>query len=201
MTTAPFITVSKGGPTEDIADGVYIVTLVDIKGPKTVTARRGVNAGKDVELLDWEFAVDDGGPMAGYMISASSSTASGPKSKLYAFLTALFGGQAPAVGMSFEKPNLVGRRALATIQHDDGGYPIIANLGALPPHLYAPGPVVGVQAPAVPTDQSAMVHRAPAQGAPAVDAPRFNAQGQIPGSGPQTARQQVAGAPQGDLPF
>ena len=60
-----FIEVTQSGP--DIPDGVYPVTLVDIKGPKTVTAQRGPKAGQDIDLLDWEFAVDDG-PNEGVVI-------------------------------------------------------------------------------------------------------------------------------------
>jgi len=125
----PFIEIHQSGP--DIPDGVYPVTLVDIKGPKTVTAQRGPKAGQDIDLLDWEFAVDDG-PHEGVVISATTSTASGPRSKMYAYLTALFNGVAPAIGAKFEKTDLNGRRALATIKKDDGGWLRIENLGAMP---------------------------------------------------------------------
>lgn len=125
----PFITVSQGGV--DIPDGVYPVTLVEIKGPKTVTAQRGPKAGQDIDLLDWVFAVDEG-DHDGTQIEASTSTASGPKSKMYSYLTALYGGIAPQVGASFEVTDLAGRRALATIRKDDNGWPRIENLGAMP---------------------------------------------------------------------
>lgn len=128
----PLIEVKSGGAS-DIPDGVYPVILVDIKGPKTVTAQRGPNAGTDIDLFDWVFAVDQpGDPLDGKEIEASSSTASGPRSKMYAFLTALLNGVAPAVGKGFEKVDLVGRRALATVQRDPDGWPRLVNLGALP---------------------------------------------------------------------
>jgi hypothetical protein len=104
-----FITINKGGPTDDIEDGVYPVVLTAISDPKTVTATRGPNAGKDVDLIDWDFAVDEG-QAEGYEITATTSTASGPKSKMYAYLTALFGGKAPPVGTQLQKEHLVGRR-------------------------------------------------------------------------------------------
>jgi hypothetical protein len=125
----PFISVTASGP--DIPDGVYPVTLVDIKGPKTVTAQRGPKAGQDIELLDWQFAVDDG-PHDGVLIEVSTSLASGPRSKMYGFLTALFNGVAPNIGTNFEKPELVGRRALATVKKDEAGWLRIENLGAMP---------------------------------------------------------------------
>ncbi len=131
----PFIEVTQSGP--DIPDGVYPVTLVDIKGPKTVTAQRGPKAGQDIDLLDWEFAIDDG-PHDGVVISASTSTASGPRSKMYAYLTALFSGVAPQIGSGFEKPDLCGRRALATVKKDDAGWLRIENLGAMPASMVGP---------------------------------------------------------------
>lgn len=150
----PFIEVSQSGP--DIPDGVYPVTLVDIKGPKTVTAQRGPKAGQDIDLLDWDFAVDDG-EHDGVVIQATTSTASGPRSKMYGFLTALFNGVAPQIGAGFEKPDLVGRRALATVKKDEGGWLRIENLGAMPVSMQqqklakatgAPVAVAGSPAPA-----------------------------------------------------
>lgn len=155
----PFIEVSQSGP--DIPDGVYPVVLVDIKGPKTVTAQRGPKAGQDIDLLDWEFAIIDGA-YADTVISASTSTASGPRSKMYAFLTALFNGVAPQIGAGFEKPDLVGRMALATVKKDEGGWLRIENLGAMPVQMQgqrfaqatsAPVTAPGAPAPATPTAQ------------------------------------------------
>lgn len=126
---APFIEISGSGP--DIPDGVYQVILTDIVGPRTVTAQRGPKAGQDIDLLDWKFAVESG-QYENTEIEASTSTASGPRSKMYAFLTALFGGKAPPVGTRLEKEQIVGRSALATLQKDDSGWLRITNLGAVP---------------------------------------------------------------------
>jgi hypothetical protein len=125
----PFIEVKAGGP--DIPDGVYPVILTDIVGPKTVTAQRGPKAGQDVDLLDWIFAIESG-EHENVIVEVSTSTASGPRSKMYAFLTALFGGVAPPIGTALEKADIVGRSALATIQKDDQGWLRITNLGAVP---------------------------------------------------------------------
>jgi hypothetical protein len=125
----PFIEITSGGV--DIPDGVYPVTLVEIKGPKTVTAQRGPKAGQEIDLLDWVFAVDEG-DYDGTPIEASTSTASGPKSKMYSYLTALYNGVAPQVGATFEVSDLAGRRAFATIKKDANGWPRIENLGAMP---------------------------------------------------------------------
>lgn len=129
--TDPFITVTKGGV--DIEDGAYPVVLTGISDPKTVTAQRGPKAGQDIQLIDWTFSIDDTtSPYDGTEIAASTSTASGPKSKMFAYLTALLGGRAPQVGQAFEKGDLIGRLAVATIRKDENGWPRIENLSAMP---------------------------------------------------------------------
>lgn len=130
-----FITVSQGGPSPDtdIPDGVYPVILTELKDPRTVTARRGPKAGQEIDLIDWMFAIDaPGTPVHDRPLDGSTSTASGPRSKMYAWLTALLGGKPPAPQQQFAKTDLVGRMALATISHDEGGWPQIASLGAMP---------------------------------------------------------------------
>lgn len=138
--TDSFITVSQGGPKpeDDIPDGVHLVMVTEIKDPKTVTARRGARAGQEVDLIDWIFAIDEPGtPLHDRIHQDSTSTASGPRSKMYEWLTALFGGRAPAIGQQFRKQDLIGRAALATFNHDEGGWPRIAALGAVPPSMLA----------------------------------------------------------------
>lgn len=125
----PFITIKSGAV--EIPDGVYPVTLVELKGPRPVTAQRGPKAGQEINLIDWIFAIDDG-ELDGTVIEAATSTASGPKSKMFAYLTALFNGKAPAIGANFEPSDLQGRRALATVRTDESGWPRIENLGAMP---------------------------------------------------------------------
>lgn len=130
-----YFTISAGGPTgdNDVPDGVYPVILTAIGEPKTVTARRGPKAGQDIDLIDWTFAIDSPGhPIDARELTESTSTASGPKSKMYAYITALSNGVAPPANAKIAKAQLIGRRALATVSHDEGGWPRISNLGALP---------------------------------------------------------------------
>lgn len=139
----PTITVTSGAP--EIADGVYPVILTKIQGdpdhpenPKTVTAQRGPKAGQDIELWDWYFAIDTPGqPGDAVELNESTSTASGPRSKMYAYLTALRNGIPPQIGESIRFEELYGRTALATIQKDDSGWPRIVNLGAMPASMQA----------------------------------------------------------------
>ena len=100
---------------------------IDISEPRTIYPQTGPNAGKEVQLRDWTFALEDGNEVTG-----SASTASGPKSKTYAWLTALLGGTPPAVGQSYPKSQLLGREALATITIDEGGWAKIDNLSRCP---------------------------------------------------------------------
>lgn len=130
----PLITVNKGGP--EIAPGVYPVALVKLEGPKRVTAQRGPNAGQEIDLFDWTFSIL-GGDYDGQEIEATTSTASGPKSKMFGFLTALLGGRPPAVGSSFEATDLISKIALATVSVTEGGWPRVDNLGAMPAQMLA----------------------------------------------------------------
>ena len=137
MTDDDNITITAGAPQTDIAPGVYVVTLTEISEPRTILPQTGVNAGKEVTLRDWTFALEDGTEIRG-----SASVASGPKSKTFAWLTALLGGAPPVIGQSYPRSQLVGRMAHATISVDEGGWAKIVNLSALPTSMAPrPGPV------------------------------------------------------------
>lgn len=146
------ITVSAGAPASDIAPGAYEVTLTAIDGPRTIFPQTGPNAGKEVEVLDWTFTTADDESVRG-----TTSKASGPKSKAYAWLTALLGGTAPAVGQRFELDQLLGRMAIATISVNENGWPRIENLSALPKRrAAAPAPVKRAPAPVSEADPDAL---------------------------------------------
>ncbi len=133
----PLITVNQGG--SDIAAGTYPVVLTKLDGPKTIVPKSGPNAGEPVDIFAWTFVVAaNSGPASGEEIEATTSTASGPRSKMYSWLTALLGGQPPAVGRSFEASDLVGKSAIAQISRSESGWPRIDSLMAFPS---APQPV------------------------------------------------------------
>lgn len=125
--TDDVITISAGAPSIDLQPGVYEVTLIEISEPRVIFPQSGPNAGKEVTLRDWSFALEDGTTVTG-----SASTASGPKSKTFAWLTALLGGTSPVIGQSYSRTDLIGREALATITVDENGWPKISNLSARP---------------------------------------------------------------------
>ncbi len=120
------ISVTSGAPPVDIEPGTYTVTLTDISKPRPIYPQSGPNAGKEVMLRDWTFTLDDD-----RQITGSASTASGPKSKTFAWLTALLG-HPPVVGQDYPRSQLVGRLVLATIILDDAGYPRVQQLTMLP---------------------------------------------------------------------
>lgn len=141
----PQITINKGGPSTDIDNGVYPVTLAAVTGPKTIYP---ANAPEGTDIYEWTFSLDDGRDIQGV-----TSTASGPKSKMFGWLTALLG-KAPAAGDAVDTDALLGRRALATIDHNDGGWPRLSQLTAMPVGMLqqqfaaatAPAPLNGLPA-------------------------------------------------------
>lgn len=157
--TEDIITINAGAPQSDLTPGVYEVTLTEISEPRVIFPQSGPNAGKEVTLRDWTFALEDGTEITG-----GASTASGPKSKTFAWLTALLGGTPPAVGQSYPKSQLLGREALATIAIDEGGWPKIANLSARPKARVAAAPVA---APAARRPQPVAASGPPLNGLPA----------------------------------
>lgn len=155
------LTINSGA--SDIKPGTYEVILVSVEGPKTVVAKNGPNAGQELRLLDWQFAIDDGGELDGATINDSSSMSSGPKSKFYGWWTALTG-TAPATGSEVDTDLIVGQRALAKVIVSDSGWPKIDALVALPrKSVKAPAPAASAPAPAP-------VAAAPAPVAAAADA-------------------------------
>lgn len=151
------ITVTAGAPQVDIEPGTYQVTLTEISEPRTIFPMSGPNAGKEVQLRDWTFSLEDGTELRG-----SASIASGPKSKTFAWLTALLGGVPPAVGQSYPRDQLIGRDALATVDIDEGGWPKIRNLSAMPRARVAAATSEAV-APAPAAEAAAPIKRAAAQ--------------------------------------
>jgi hypothetical protein len=126
------ITITAGAQQTDIEPGTYEVTLISISEPRTILPQSGVNAGKEVTLRDWTFSLEDGTEVRG-----SASIASGPKSKTFAWMTALLGGTPPVIGQTYPRDQLIGRVAHATVIIDDGGWAKIANLSAPPKPLAA----------------------------------------------------------------
>jgi hypothetical protein len=139
------------------ADGAYAATLVAIEGPRSATNSR---TGEAFEAMDWTFAIE-GAPDEASLVWASTSVASGPRSRMYGYLTALLGGRPPAVGQSFEAQDLVGRMALVTVRRDEDGWLKVENVSAMPQQ---PQPAA-VPSPAPPRPSPRPVSGRPSNGA------------------------------------
>lgn len=127
-------------------EGTYVGTLSSIE-KKTIVPKQGKQAGEEVDIFEWRFDLahlsdgedvkagdpvtdfDTGEPIIG---RATSSTASGPRSKLSGFLVALLGPQAIEPGAQYGESDLVGKKALVTLVADGGGYPKVESLAAMP---------------------------------------------------------------------
>lgn len=200
------ITVSGGGP--DIADGVYTVVLTAIDGPKSITPQRGPNAGSTVTIFDWTFEIL-GGDYGGSTLRGTTSAASGPRSKMYSWLTALMGGVPPVEGTVLGEDDLLGQACLATVLRDDSGWPRIEQLAGLPANM-RPGNVfaqqMGVPSQSPPQQQAPT---APATARSAPQGPRVAPTGRPAPVGPQRAPAGPTGPtggwqqepPPDDLPF
>jgi len=131
------IAISAGAPALDIEPGAYSATLTAISEPRTILPASGPNAGQEVEILDWTFVLDGDEEIRG-----TTSLSSGPKSKLFAWMTALLGGKAPAVGselawtddghVTLGGEQLDGRVVNVTISISENGWPKITTLSAIP---------------------------------------------------------------------
>jgi hypothetical protein len=140
------ITITAGAPALDIEPGTYEATLAAISEPRTIFPTTGANAGQEVEILDWTFVLDGGEEIRG-----TTSLSSGPKSKLFGWMTALLGGKAPEVGaalawtddghVTLGGQQLDGRIVNATIGLNEGGWPKITALSAPPVKRSRPAPV------------------------------------------------------------
>lgn len=113
-------------PRSDIEPGTYEVTVTDVT-PDVIVPRQGKNAGKDVKVLRWEFALESGESIEGMTGRDPSSE----KSNLFKYLVALVGPN-KAEWEGLDAKDLVGRMALASIGLNDGGYPRIDGLAAMP---------------------------------------------------------------------
>lgn len=127
-------------------DGTYVGTLSSLE-KKTIQPKQGKQAGQDVDIFEWRFDlvhmadgedVKAGDPVLDWDTDepivgrATSSTASGPSSKLSGFLVALLGPDAVKPGNQFGEDDLLGKKAIVTLVHDAGGYPKVEALAAMP---------------------------------------------------------------------
>lgn len=131
MTT---ITISAGGKQGAFRGdpGVYTATLLthELVGP--FDAKQPKFEGETYRLHEWGFVID-GAPEGEEMVWWTSGESTGQKSRTFAIITALFGGNQPPVGTQLDiEQHLIGRQALVDVRRNDRGYLDVEGIMPLP---------------------------------------------------------------------
>ena len=110
----PLFTVSAGAPI--LAPGTYPATVVGI-APKKLNTKFS-QPGVEDDFLEWTWLVE--GPEQDVEITSLTSVATGPKSAIVRYLTALLGAGNFDVGQGFDEKDLVGKKAQVVIIEKEG---------------------------------------------------------------------------------
>jgi hypothetical protein len=136
--------------------GSYPATLVSVE-------RRGPfdddkKPGETYYMLEWGFAIE-GQPDDACMVWYSTSEMTGPKSKMYGLISALYGGREAPVGTKLDvKTQLIGREVLVGVGRNPKGYMTVTQVlpkmaaRSAPPVAPAPAPVPVAVAPTAATN-------------------------------------------------
>ncbi len=110
-------------------DGTFPATLVSFERRGPFDSKQ--NPGEQFHLLEWGFSIDDAGENS--MVWGTSGESTGPRSKTFGIITALFGGKQPPIGQQLDiEKHLIGRRALVTVRRDENGYMKVETVTPLP---------------------------------------------------------------------
>jgi hypothetical protein len=124
----PLIVVSAATPV--IPPGTYPATLIGIAPKKLIT--KFSKPGVEDDFLEWTWQVE--GPDEDIEITSLTSVATGPKSRIVEYLTAMLGAEAVGVGLGFDEKDLVGKKVqVQTIVTEDGYSKIDKIVGAAQP--------------------------------------------------------------------
>lgn len=114
-------------------DGAFAATLVTFERRGPFESKQ--KPGEQFYLLEWGFALEDEPPES-CMVWATSGESTGPKSKTFGIISALFGGKQPPVGTTLDiEKQLIGRAALVTVRKDEQGYTKVDAVTPLPKAL------------------------------------------------------------------
>jgi len=115
-------------PSRGFEDGeVRKATLLDLRQVDFEDKQTG----EPRSLVAWTFAVEDGTGNT-EEVEATSSTASGPRSKAFGWLVALLGSARVQSGQHIGAEDVIGAQANVTIALNDDGYPKVTAVTALP---------------------------------------------------------------------
>jgi len=123
-------------------DGTFAATLVEF-GDVVSTDNEGKPliskaTGEQYSYREWTWAID-GAPEDANLVWSRTSGASGPKSKAYGWLVALFGGVQIPANTRLDDSQLCGRQALISVRRDpESGYTNVEGVMAMPKAPAAP---------------------------------------------------------------
>lgn len=136
----PLIEVSSGAPT--VPQGTYPASVVGIT-PKSLATRYS-KPGTEDDFLEWTWLVHlPGGGTA--EIRSLTTTATGPKSRVFEYLVALMGAGKVDIGDGFDEADLVGKQAMLSIVINEDGFSKVDRVVALPAQA---APAKGPKTPA-----------------------------------------------------
>jgi hypothetical protein len=122
----PLITVKAGTPA--IPPGTYLADLISI-APKRMVTQYSKN-GEEQDFLEWTWLVH--GKQKEAEINSLTTTATGPKSRIFEYLVALLGADKVVVDAGFEENDLVGKRVMVQIIATDDGFSKIDRIMGAP---------------------------------------------------------------------
>jgi hypothetical protein len=106
----PVITVSQGTPV--LPPGSYQATLIDVV-PKSFPTKYSKN-GEDQNFFEWTWDVD------GIEITSLTTQATGAKSRINEYLTAMLGKDGFKIGDNIDTDDLIGKQVTLAIIEDNG---------------------------------------------------------------------------------
>jgi hypothetical protein len=110
----------------DVTPGTYQCTLIELERFEIIsTGEFDTPAGEAIPKLRWLWATEDGTTIEG-----STSLATGPRSKMRAWMAAI--GIDLSMPSTIKLSELVGREALVNVSLNESGYAAIASIVAVP---------------------------------------------------------------------
>jgi len=131
-------------PTVNIDPGTYEMVLVkcELKVIDSFVGE-GLYGPDDGKRLIWTWGDPEDDTVE---IDGLSTLSTGPRSRTYEILTALLGPEAVQAGVKFDEKDLVGKKALVSIELNEKGYPRVAKVTALPTKRTGrPRPVIAAE--------------------------------------------------------
>jgi hypothetical protein len=146
-TSVPLITVKAGTPA--IPAGTYLADLIGIT-PKRMVTQYSKN-GEEQDFLEWLWLVH--GEDREIEVNSLTTTATGPKSRIFEYLVAMLGSDKVQIDAGFDESDLVGKQVMVQIITTDEGFAKIDRVMGAPkggktaPAVAAPALVAVADAP------------------------------------------------------